>query len=193
MIRINLLPYRTERRQNQILQHIAALLIVVSIAGLGVFAVDLLKTSELTALEDEFSSIRAQNDVLRIKIGKIKDLDKLRSDVERKLALVDQLQQGRFYSLLTLGGLADLIPENVWLSSISDTKGSLSIEGTGESNKAVANFMRALDESKLFTKVSLQTITRKKVENVPVRSFSLTLSPVVEPVTKSGDKGGGRK
>lgn len=180
MIRINLLPYRTERRQNQILQHLAALLIVVLVAGLGIFVVDLVKTSELTALEDEFSELKAQNDILRIKIGKIKDLDKLRADVERKLALVDQLQEGRFYSLLTFSGLAKLIPENVWLSSISEASGNLTIAGMGESNKAVANFMRALDESSEFTNVRLQTITRSSSGNVPIRRFNLTLSRVVE-------------
>jgi len=176
MIRINLLPYRAERRQNQILQHIAALLIVVSIAGFGIFIGDFIKTSELTALEDEFSSLKSQNDALKIKIGKIKDLDKLREDVERKLALVDELQVGRFYSLVSLSGLADLMPENVWLSGIKDTNGGFSIDGMGESNKAVANFMRALDESPLFTNVRLQTIARSKSDNVPIRKFSLTLA-----------------
>jgi len=160
----------------------------VSITGLGAFAVDVFKTSELTALEDEFSELKSQNDVLRIKIGKIKDLDKLRTDVEKKLALVDQLQEGRFYSLLTLSGLADLIPENVWLSSIKDSDGKLSLAGMGESNKAVANFMRALDESKQFKNIRLRTITRNNVGNVPIRKFDLTLELVVESKTKTGGK-----
>ena len=189
MIRINLLPYRSERRLTQILQHIAVLLIVVSVAGLGVFVADLWKSSELTALEDEFAELKAQNDILRIKIGKIKDLDKLRADVERKLALVDELQQGRFHSLVSLSGLADLIPENVWLSSIGDVGGNLSISGMGESNKAVANFMRALDESTLFSNVRLQTIARSSSGGVPIRHFSLTLSRVANAKGGNAKKG----
>ena len=192
MIRINLLPYRSKRRQSQILQHIAALLIVVSISGFGIFVVVFIKKSELTALEDEFSDLKAQNDVLRIKIGKIKDLDNLRADVERKLALVDQLQEGRFYSLVTLSGLADLIPENVWLNNIRDANGSLSISGMGESNKAVANFMRALDESGKFSNISLKTIARSNSGNVPIRTFSLTLSRVVEPAAKTNENRGNK-
>jgi len=193
MIRINLLPYRTERRQTQILQHIAALLIVVSIAGFGIFVADLFKTSELEALEDEFSELKSQNDILRIKIGKIRNLDKLRVDVEKKLALVDQLQEGRFYSLLTLSGLAGLIPENVWLSNIKDSNGNLSLAGMGESNKAVANFMRALDESGKFVNVRLKTITRSNSGNIPIRKFSLTMSRVAEPASKKSNKNRGGK
>jgi type IV pilus assembly protein PilN len=193
MIRINLLPYRAERRLNQILQHIAALLLVISITGLGIFIADLWKSSELTTLEDEFAELKSQNDILRIKIGKIKDLDKLRADVERKLALVDELQMGRFHSLVSLSGLAGLIPENVWLSNIKDSGGSLSISGMGESNKAVANFMRALDESPLFANVSLQTIARSQSGGIPIRQFSLTLSRVVETAHKNKPKKGASK
>lgn len=193
MIRINLLPYRAERRQTQILQHIAALLIVVVTASLGVFVADLYKTSELTALEDEFSDIKAQNDVLRVKIGKIKDLDKLREDVERKLALVDQLQEGRFYSLSTFSDLASLMPENVWLNDIKDSNSNLTINGMGESNKAVANFMRALDESPEFTNINLKTISRINVGSIPVRKFGLTLTRVVKTEPKSEPIKGRRK
>jgi len=188
MIRINLLPYRAERRQSQILQHIAALLVVIFTASSGVFIADLYKTSELTDLQDQFSEIKAQNDQLKIKIGKIKDLDKLRADVEKKLALVDQLQEGRFYSLSTFSKLSDLIPENVWLSDIKDSNGSLLINGMGESNKAVANFMRALDESTEFSNVQLQSISRSNVGNVPVRKFGLKLSHTSKVKEKSAPK-----
>ncbi len=185
MIRINLLPYRAQRRQNQIIQHLVILLGLIAITASILFFVDVYKTSELTALEDEFSSLKAQNDVLKKKIGKIRNLDKLRADVERKLALVDKLQEGRFHSLVTLNGLAEVIPENVWLTSIADTGESLAISGLGESNKAVANFMRALDQSPFFANVSLKTITRTQAGNVPIRQFSLTMSRVEEEKVES--------
>jgi len=120
--------------------------------------------------------------VLKKKIGNIRNLDRLRVDVERKLALVDELQQGRFESLKTLGELSKVIPENVWLTSIVDSSGNLKIAGLGESNKAVANFMRSLDKSPLFGKIALQVITRQEAAGVPVRNFSMTLSRLDEPV-----------
>lgn len=178
MIRINLLPYRAERRQRQILQHIAMLFGMILVVSTFLFFVDLYKTAELTTLEDEFSSLTAQNNVLKKKIGKIRNLDKLRADVERKLELVDKLQEGRFHSLMTLNELAEVIPENVWLTSIKDSAGELAISGLGESNKAVANFMRALDQSPFFANISLKTIARTQAGNVPVRKFSLTMKRV---------------
>lgn len=156
------------------------------------FIADVIKTSELTTLEDEFSSLKAQNNVLKKKIGKIRNLDKLRQEVERKLELIDKLQEGRFHSLVTLNGLAEVIPENVWLTSVSDSSGTLAISGLGESNKAVANFMRALDQSPLFANISLQTISRTQSGNVPVRMFSLTMSRIdVEKEKSDTNKGAG--
>jgi len=188
MIRINLLPYRAQRRVAQILQHVAVLVAVVLVTAALVFAADLFKTSELTSLEDEFSSLTVQNNALKKKIGKIRNLDKLRVDVEKKLKLVDELQDGRFHSLETLNELSKVIPENVWLTTVGNTGDTLNLSGLGESNKAVANFMRALDESPLFTGISLATITRTQAGNVPVRSFNLTMNRVVESSDAGGEK-----
>ncbi|MDT8377015.1 MAG: PilN domain-containing protein [Mariprofundaceae bacterium] len=154
------------------------------------FVADLIKTSELATLEESLSELKAQNAALQKKIGKIKDLDNLRADVERKLELVEELQQGRFHTLMTLNQLATVIPENVWLQSIADKEGTITINGLGESNKAVANFMRALDQETIFSNISLSKITRTNIGNIPVRSFSLTMNRVTEEVQKEPGESG---
>lgn len=189
MIRINLLPYRSERRKNQIIQHLVWLFSSLGLVAALLVVVNTYQNGQLTDLQTEFGQLQAQNMVLKKKIGKITNLNVLRVDVERKLALVDKLQQGRFDSLETLFGLSEAVPENVWLTSISDSSGQLAIKGLGESNKAVANFMRALDESPLFNGVSLQVIVRKTVGGVPVREFSMQLKRVLNKPEKNS-KGG---
>jgi len=189
MIRINLLPYRPERCQNKILQHLGWLLGSLGLVAALLVAVNMYGNGQLADLEAEFGKLQAQNIVLKKKIGKITNLNVLRVDVERKLVLVDKLQQGRFESLNTLVELSKAMPENVWLTSISDSSGQLKVSGLGESNKAVANFMRALDESPLFDGISLQVIVRKRVDKVPVRRFSMELKRVVNEQGNSS-KGG---
>jgi len=190
MIRINLLPYRTQRRQTKILQHLVVAFGVIFVAASLVFVADLIKTSELTTLEDSFSELKVQNAALQKRIGKIKDLDNLRADVERKLELVAELQQGRFHSLVTFNRLATVIPENVWLQSIDDKGGTITLSGLGESNKAVANFMRALDQEAVFSNISLSKITITNIGNIPVRSFSLTMSRVNEEIQEKAKESG---
>ena len=194
MIRINLLPYRAALRQQQILQHLAVALGVIGVVVMLSLIMHLVATAQLSDLQDEFGNLRAQNMALQKKIGKIKNLDNLRKDVEKKLKLVDRLQAGRFRSLKTLYELTRTIPENVWLTQIVDKGGEIRLKGLGESNKAVANFMRALDKSPLFSNVRLQVISRTTVDDVPVRSFGLTFVRVDEVDKDSKKKDGkGRK
>lgn len=175
MMRINLIPYRGARRQHQILQHIAAALGVAGLAILISLGAYLYGSSTLTGLNYSLASLHAQNRLMGKRIGKIRNLDKLRANVQRKLALVDQLQNGRFHSLETLLALAHAIPEDVWLLSIRASGGNIELTGLGENNKAVANFMRALDHEPEFSRVTLQVIQRQTIGQVPVRNFSLRM------------------
>lgn len=178
MIRINLIPYRGARQQQQILQHVMVAAVVVGLAVVIILGMHMYTSSDLSERQGKLDSLIAQNKILNKKIGKIRNLDKLRKDVERKLKLVDQLQKGRFRSLEMLLAFSRVIPENVWLRSIKDSKGDLTLSGRGESNKAVANFMRALDREKIFTGVKLRVIQRGKIGKISVRKFTLKMKRV---------------
>lgn len=190
MIRINLIPYREARRQKQVLQHIGNFVGVLAFAIALVTGVHMLSSTQLADLQKETAQLTAQNKVLKEKIGKIEHLDALRADVVRKLEIVDKLQEGRFHSLITLHEIARLIPRNVWLKSIQDKTTDIELVGQAESNKAVANFMRALDGSPVFTNVRLLAINRIDVNGMPVRQFSINLSRVDETAAASGKKPG---
>ncbi|MDQ6981544.1 MAG: PilN domain-containing protein [Mariprofundus sp.] len=178
MIRINLIPYRLARRQQQIIWHVSSFFAVITVAGLLGLAAHTVASIQLSDLKEESIIIQQQNAALKKKIGKIKNLDSLRADVERKLELVDRLQEGRFRSLKTLNAIASIIPENVWLDVIADHGGDIELSGMGESNRAVASFMRRLDQSADFTDVRLGEINRVVVDGLPMRRFSLSLSRV---------------
>ncbi len=178
MIRINLLPYRNARRRQQIVQHLGIAFGAIALTGLIAMGLHWSASSQLADLQETYTELKAQNQMLQKKIGKIRNLEALRADVEKKLKLVDQLQEGRFRSLMTLHELARLIPENVWLTKIQDDGPLIKLKGLGESNKAIANFMRQLDASKLFSDVRLEVISRVNAGGVTVRSFSLTLARV---------------
>ena len=176
MIHINLIPYRTARRQSQIIQHVTAFITVIVLAALLALGVHTMASLELADLKEQTIVLQQQNIDLKKKIGKIKDLNSLRSNVERKLEIVDDLQEGRFHSLHTLHTIAAMIPQNVWLNSVSDRGRDIKLSGLAESNKAVANFMRKLDKSPVFSNIRLGEITRVVKDGLPLRRFSLTLA-----------------
>lgn len=173
MIRINLIPYRTARRQHQIIQHLGTFIAVVIVAALGVLGAHTYSSLQLADLKEQTLQLQQQNQDLKQKIGKIENLEHLRMDVERKLKIVDRLQEGRFHSLRTLHEISLLIPENVWLDEINAQGKDLVLSGQAESNKAVAVFMRKLDQSPLFENIRLNLINRVMIGGLPVRKFSL--------------------
>jgi len=188
MIRINLIPYRNARRQQKIIQHVGIFFAVIVIALLLTLGVHSTVSMQLYDLKEETLSLQQQNAVLKKKIGKIKDLASLRADVERKLAIIDRLQAGRFRSLNTLHEIAKVIPDNVWIKSVKDRGENIELSGLGESNKAVANFMRKLDSSPLFSKIQLLVISRVTVDGRAVRQFSLNMSRTEELSESSNAK-----
>lgn len=189
MIRINLIPHRAEFRKKQIIEYItvfvSSILLVIGI----IIVIDIWSTQELTDLQAEQALLKTKNAQLSKKIGELRNLDSLRKDVEGKLQIVDELQAGRFRSFNTLVAIANAIPQNIWLVALKDNAGSISLTGLGESSKAVANFMRALETSIYFDDVSLTVDKEAKAEGIEVRQFVLTFHRLTlaerEAITKA--------
>lgn len=186
MIRINLIPYRMARQQRRISQHVGSFLGIIVLAAALSLGAHISMSLTLDDLKKETDQLAASNKALKEQVGKIEHLDALRTDVEHKLKIVDQLQAGRFRSLITLNEIAQVIPKNAWLISIQDSTSEIGLQGLAESNKAVANFMRMLDKSPIFSNVKLQGISRVEVDGIPVRQFTLRLDRVDETSNEAG-------
>lgn len=175
MILINLLPYRQARRRQQILNHLyvflgAILLVTLACGGIHVYGM-----KQLAALEAEYADLHQKNMLLVKKIGQIRKMEKLRAELQQRLDLVDQLQKNRFRAMVMLITVSKAIPRNVWITDLVDEGGETKIVGFGESNKAVADFIRALETSPIFEDVHLDVIERVNVEGFPMRRFRVRM------------------
>jgi len=184
MIRINLLPYRQARRRKQLLKQLSIFLAGIIAALILITGVHLYYSTILDTRQKTLVSLQAENRLLVKKIGKVRDFDKLKKDVEAKLRLVDRLQSSRFRSLGRLIALSEAIPNKVWLKTIIDKGNKIQLSGFAESNKVVANFMRGIDKDVLFSNVHLEVIRRVKFGSVPARKFTLSLIPLEHPGQK---------
>ncbi|OIP98506.1 MAG: hypothetical protein AUK35_11150 [Zetaproteobacteria bacterium CG2_30_46_52] len=176
MIRINLLPHRESFRKQQIVEYIIVLAVAVALTVMAIVGVDSSSTEDLVTLESESQSLKAQNTRLSKKIGELKNLDSLRKEVEGKLAIVDELQAGRFRSFTTLVAISEGLPSNTWITEIMDNGKLISLSGFGESSKSIANFLRFLENSELFDNVKL-VVDQVAISNgARVRKFQLTFA-----------------
>jgi type IV pilus assembly protein PilN len=68
-----------------------------------------------------------------------------------------------------------MLPGEIWLTSLSDTRGQLTAQGYSFSNTAVARFMKTMEESETFANVELRELIRNKVGLDTLMKFNIQL------------------
>lgn len=145
--RINLLPWREERRKRQniefgVLAGAAAVLAVLAALGVSMFfqsKVDY-QNARNQYLESEIS-------VLDTKLKKIKELEKTKKDLLARMRVIEERQSSRSEIVHLFEEVLLALPDGVWIKGLQQTGSKVNITGYAESNARVSAFMRNLDES----------------------------------------------
>ena len=161
MARINLLPWRAERRvQRQ--REFYVMLGAAAIAGL------LLSFLLWFHYDRQVSGQTVRNDFLKAEIAKVeaqnKEIEKLDEQKRRLLArkeVIEKLQANRSQMVHLFDSLVRTIPDGVSLSNIKQDGEVLTLEGRAQSNARVSTYMRNLETSGWMTKPELSIIEAK--------------------------------
>jgi len=161
MARINLLPWRTDRRKQR--EREFYMLLIASAVG-GVFALLVLvgwmgaridnQQERNTYLQTEIKSLDKQ-------IEEIKELDKTRSQLLTRKQIIEQLQSNRAQMVHLFDEMVKTIPDGVRLTSMKQAGDILTLEGVAESNARVASYMRNIDNSPWMGRTDLRKIENK--------------------------------
>lgn len=176
MIRINLLPHREIRRQQQQKQFFIMLGTVVAIGAAIWFAVH-------TYLEDRFKNQVARNDYLKSEIVKldkqIAEIQKLKDQTSALLArkrVVETLQSTRSEVVHLLDQLVRQLPDGVFLKSIKQTGTRVAITGITQSQARVSTLMRQLDSSLSLDSPGLVEIKSTQDRGQRVNEFIMNIN-----------------
>jgi Tfp pilus assembly protein PilN len=92
-----------------------------------------------------------------------------------KVTTVRNYLENKRYSLNILSALYELLPDDVYLKSVSvDEKGNVSLKGTAAAMSEVFNLVSAIENSKVFTKASATNTASRKEGNKDVSDFEIT-------------------
>jgi type IV pilus assembly protein PilN len=160
MARINLLPWRAERRK----QREREFYMQLGLAAVAGIFVAFLWVSWMNARidnqNDRNSYLRAEIKQVDNKIAKIKDLEKVRQRLLARKKIIEQLQANRSQMVHLFDELVKTIPPSVRLTKMTQKGDSMSLEGVAQSNASVAEYMRNLEASPWMTNIDL-----RKTEN----------------------------
>jgi type IV pilus assembly protein PilN len=168
MARINLLPWREERRKQR-QQEFYAILGVVAAAAAGIVVlVTMFLQSQIDLQTERNGRLKQEITVLDGRIKKIEELDKTRSRLLQRKAIIEELQASRSQMVHLFDELVRTIPDGVRLNSIKQSGSVLTLEGSAQSNARVSAYMRSLDASPWMRDPDLQ-IVKADDENADAR------------------------
>lgn len=177
MTRINLLPWREDRRAARHRRFLGVLVGAFLVACAGILAVHLY-------MADLISNQEARNQMLRDEITRIARVEREIREMENtearlisRLEAIRGLQQSRPDKVVGLDTLVRLVPPDVYVLSISTRGNNYTLRGNARFNQTVSDFMREFEQSPVFNDPTLRVIQNQRVgDDVPVSNFELNVS-----------------
>ncbi|PCJ47708.1 MAG: pilus assembly protein PilN [Moraxellaceae bacterium] len=187
MTRINLLPWREERRQELKRQFFVILAGVAIIGAGGVYLADMTVQSQIRHQSGRNAFVTAETQKLENQIKEIKELQNKRESLVERMNVIQNLQGNRPVIVHVFEDLARTAPDGVYYNGISASGGGLTIEGYAEANNRVSNLMRNLNKSEMFRNPNLSSVRNASGDGLEDWSeFSLTIQYGVEPTDEEG-------
>ncbi len=176
MIRINLLPFRAARRKENIKRQISVyvLSVILVLAAAGYLFWNL--TSTLSTLQAQKTQTQRELAKYSSTIKRIETLRKRIKEIQAKLDVIKELEKDKTGPVRLLDEIAMAVPKGrLWLTSLTEKAGKLTLTGTAMDNDTVALFMTNLEQAKLIQSVSLQSakMKRLKAHKLNVSEFTL--------------------
>ncbi len=147
MARINLLPWREERRKQRQQEFYVLLGATAGAAILAVFAALWFIGTQIDAQTARNAKLTQEITVLDGQIKEIEDLDRQRDRLIARKEIIEQLQGTRSQMVHLFDQLVRTLPEGIQLNSIKQTGTTLTLQGIAQSNARVSAYMRKLDSS----------------------------------------------
>ncbi|SEM40931.1 type IV pilus assembly protein PilN [Luteibacter sp. UNCMF331Sha3.1] len=147
MARINLLPWRAERRKQREREFFIQLGVAFGAALVALIGWSLWMDARIENQGERNTYLQAEIKQLDDRIAKIKDLEKVRADLLQRKQIIEQLQANRSQMVHLFDEMVKTIPASARLAGMKQSGESMSLDGVAQSNSSVAEYMRNIEAS----------------------------------------------
>jgi len=189
MPRINLLPWREERRKQRQRQFN---IIAGAVAGVGLLTVGALYLLHAHWIEDQNERNAYLTDQIKLmddRIAQIKDLQETKQRLLARMQIVQELQQSRPTEVHLFDQLVRTLPPGVFLTAMTQRGDALTISGVAESSARVSAYLRNIDASPWLGEPNL-VVVQKDVQKSGAQTFQLTAKVVDKAAAQQKAAGG---
>lgn len=188
MVRINLLPWREQLREERKQRFFIILAGVCILAVAVIFLADQYFKAKVTQQNARNAYVLQENTVLDSRIKEISELKTRRQQLVERMKIIQDLQANRPIAARVFDQLVRTLPEGVYFTDLKMQGRSIFIEGAAESNNLISSLMRNQDASDWLAAPSLievKAVSADKLEQAS--TFKLT---VLQTVPKDSDQPG---
>jgi type IV pilus assembly protein PilN len=175
MPRINLLPWREERRQERQQQFLTAIIVSFMVAMALFYAALMFADGLIDEQNQRNAFLKKEISLMDIKIAEIKTLETERTRLLARMKVIQELQTSRPKVVKVLDTVVRTLPEGIYLEKLTRKGDSLTLDGVAQSNARVSVFMRQLDSNPELTESTLSVIKRTSNKDDAIRTFSLSI------------------
>ncbi len=176
MIRINLLPVKTQAKREtgtkQLLAYIFIVVLCIVVAGALWFR----QSSKINQLQPKAKSLEVELAKYKGVDARLRRLKRSKKQVLKRIEIIKQLQKNRDVLVRILAMLTETVPrEKIWFNALQEKGKSITIKGIALSNEAISQFMRNLERSIYvgYGRVNLIESAQKVIAGRKLRSFKL--------------------
>jgi type IV pilus assembly protein PilN len=186
MARINLLPWRAERRKQR-LQEFYGMLGAAFGAGvlIGLLIV-MFYNAKIDGQNARNQYLRDQIAIVDKQIEEIAALDKKKERLLRRKQVIEELQASRSQMVHLFDQLARTIADGTRIKGIKQNGQELSLEGSAQSNARVSTYMRNLDSSGWMGQSDLSIIEARNAD--PGLPYNFSLKVTLKNPNEEADK-----
>jgi type IV pilus assembly protein PilN len=189
MIRINLLPFRIERKKENVRRQVSLFLLSLILVLVVLVYYNFFLASKVSKLNDNISNTKAElqryNEINK-EIARIKNnLETLR----KKLAVIEKLEADRHAPVRLMDTMTRvLMAKRMWFTKLDVRETTIDIQGIALDNKTVADFMVRLQNCGLFSNVNLKTLRRQEVQKSNLKGFHINCTKAPPQIQKAESK-----
>lgn len=177
MIHINLLPDRARRWKGNIKQFLWTYLLSILLLLSVIAYIWIWQEQEIQRLNLRLSQVKNEVNRYAKFEAMLKDLKQRKDVIDKKRAVIQDLQRDRDFTVRLLVLLSVQVPvEEIWFNKLTQSGSSITVDGVALSNEAIVEFMRNLESSPYVEKGSVNlTHSRQTLMNdMKLREFQVS-------------------
>ena len=185
MTKINLLDWRSARREQRKRQFLALLGIAFLASAGAVFIAYL-------GMDEAISHQQARNKILQTEIAaldkqikEIQELQKVKANLLARMRVIEQLQQSRSATVHFFDEIINTLPDGVFLTGIKQSGNDVTLDGVAESNGRISAYMKNLDASPWFKDPKLVVIHTVDQNHLRSSQFQLKVTNLTKATDNS--------